>query len=67
MDPNATLFWLLEAIRKGDVEEAKYYAESLSEWVQKGGFPPKALEECLRKSGVEAEAQITWMNSFEKK
>ncbi|MGW0929604.1 hypothetical protein [Streptomyces sp. NPDC002644] len=44
MDPNAAWDMLQDAIREGDAEQAVELAESLAEWVGRGGFLPAALE-----------------------
>ncbi len=40
MDPTATVKELRLAIRRGDSEEARDYANALKGWLDKGGFIP---------------------------
>lgn len=43
MDPQATWNDLLAALAAQDVSAAQEPAESLSEWLRRGGFPPATL------------------------
>lgn len=47
MDPNATFAALLVALATGEVEEARDAAETLAEWIARGGFKPAALVAAL--------------------
>jgi hypothetical protein len=40
MDPNATLYALLEAIADGDFDALNMRAENLADWLRNGGFAP---------------------------
>lgn len=40
MDPQQTWTDMLDALKQNDHEEAKELAETLLEWLRKGGFPP---------------------------
>ena len=40
MDPDATLRDIRECLRGGDYETARDHARDLTEWLDKGGFPP---------------------------
>ncbi len=43
MDPNATYDSFLTALKAGFVEDAAEYADSLSDWLLRGGFIPAGL------------------------
>lgn len=43
MDPNATYRALLEALRDGELEDAREAFDNLAQWLERGGFPPTAL------------------------
>ena len=62
MDPHATWDELLCAYAEGDYERSEELAAALSEWLDKGGFPPTVLgnaqlgpafEEALAKAGCD--------------
>jgi len=40
MDPDASFSMLLEEIANGEWDDAAEHAESLQDWLQRGGFPP---------------------------
>ena len=48
MDPNATLQNLLDGIAVDDSEKVSEAAESLSQWIGRGGFLPTILEDWAR-------------------
>ncbi|WP_430450710.1 hypothetical protein [Rhodopirellula europaea] len=41
MDPNETFEAMIDAWAQGLTEEAAAYAESLTAWLHRGGFPPQ--------------------------
>jgi hypothetical protein len=41
MDPDAALNLLIEALTEGDTAAAAEHFAALSEWIQRGGFPPR--------------------------
>jgi len=48
MDPNATLEMLLDGIAVDDTEKVSEAAETLSQWISRGGFLPTILENWAR-------------------
>jgi len=43
MDPQAAWQQMVTAVAGGDWEEAIEFADSLRQWLQRGGFPPQTL------------------------
>ena len=43
MDPDKTFMDMITALANGDTEEAREHFEALAEWLERGGFPPRAL------------------------
>ena len=40
MDPQATLFDILDAIKRNDRQQVSELLEALSSWIERGGFLP---------------------------
>lgn len=51
MDPQATLYDLLDAISRNDRDEVDELLEALQEWNLKGGFLPKVQQVQQVKNG----------------
>jgi 5,10-methenyltetrahydromethanopterin hydrogenase len=49
MDPNATLFELIDALYVGDRDVATEKAEALAQWLAKGGYQPTNITKLLDK------------------
>jgi hypothetical protein len=41
MDPNTTLFLVIDALRNSEKVRAVSNLRDLADWIEKGGFPPK--------------------------
>jgi len=47
MDPALTLFLILESLKDRDTDSAHAYLTHLTDWMDKGGFVPGALQVAL--------------------
>jgi N-acetylglutamate synthase-like GNAT family acetyltransferase len=45
MDPDRAWIQLINAIDKADLDEALAIARDLHEWLSRGGFPPKVIQQ----------------------
>jgi hypothetical protein len=47
MDPEATRNEMLEAIDEDDLADAKFFAESLLNWLERDGFAPQTVKRSI--------------------
>lgn len=50
MDPDKTLLNLLLSIAHGDPDAAAEDARHLAEWIDRDGFAPEALADCIERA-----------------